>query len=672
MGQAGLLTADPFRWLEDAGSPATAGWLAGQRVRWAAESPQWTLTAAFTHRLDVFTAVDEFAAPQHRGDRVFHTLREGGRSTLRVTDDGGERVLLQAAGADVVEDWVPSPAGTRVAVQRWSGGEALHLHVLDVAAGIDARPPLPLDRLASVVWVGEDRLYLTGPAPAGPDDGDAVLALPATSADPPVPVLDAVLGDTTTTELAGSPDGRWVVAVCTSGLSARGRSWLCDTRTGAWSRLPALDDGLATVHFGPSGRLSVLTDARAPRGEIRTIGPGDDTAAVLVAQDGHRTLAGFAVLDGDSPTLLAVWEQGGRSALTRHDARTGRWQADVPLPGPGLVTELTSGPTTAWLGYCDPLTPPTVLEYRPAPDRLTEWRAAARGTDPPLVLEWLAYPAADGVEIPLTVVRPADPAPGPLPTVLQAYGAFGHTDLGRYYAAALCWAAEGGVFAVAGVRGGGEYGEAWHEAGMREHKQRGIDDLLAGADFLVSAGRTAPDRLGLLGESAGGLLVAAALTQRPDVAAAVACIAPLTDMTRYERTGLGALWADEFGTAADPDERDWLLGYSPYQHVRPGTAYPATLFVVEADDEVVDPAHARKMCAALQDASASGAPVLLRVHAAGGHGQRVREQRLLRYGEVLGFLAARTGLSGPVGATSGGAAGPTRRARPPEGGAHPC
>jgi prolyl oligopeptidase len=656
--------ADPFRWLEDERSPATADWLDDQRQLRAAHSPQWTLTEPFTRWLDTFTSFDEFSTPQVRGARSFFTRRSGSAVTLYVDDGGDNHALLRAgpAAGDLIEDWLPSPGGIRVAVQRRSGN-LLRLHVLDVDNGAEARPPLLLDRLASVAWVSDDRLYLTGRHPAADEDaesGNVVLAVPAAGGEPAELVLDAVLGSTTETELTGSDDGRWVVAVCTSGLSARGQAWLCDTRQADWRRLPALDGGLSTVHFGPDGLLRVHTDARAPRGEIVAVRLGTgEIETTLVAEDDHRVLAGFCVLDGADPTMLVVWEDGGRSTLTRHHARTGHLQSEIPLPGPGLITELTSasGPSAAWLSYCDPLTPPGVLWYRPDTG-LAEWRATRPVTDPPLAVERLTYAAADGIPIPMTLVRPAGAAGGePLPTVLQAYGAFGHTELGQYYAAAVSWAAEGGAFAFAGVRGGGEFGEAWHQAGMRQHKQRGIDDLLAAADFLVGSGRTRPELLALMGESAGGLLVAAALTQRPDVAAAVACIAPLTDMVRYECTGLGELWVEEFGSADDPTELAWLLGYSPYHHVRAGTAYPATLFVVEADDERVDPAHARKMCAALQAATTADAPIVLRVHTAGGHGQRVREHRLLRYGEALGFLARHAGLSRPVRPVPGGAIG---------------
>ena len=492
--------ADPFHWLADEHSSATADWLDEQRELCAAQRPHWTLTEPFTRWLDVFTSFDEFSAPQARAARNFFTRRRGSALTLYVHDGGETRALLRAgpAAGDLIEDSLPSPGGIRIAVQRRSG-DLLRLHVLDVDSGAEARPPLLLDRLASVAWVSDDRLYLTGRHPDADEDaesGDVVLAVPAASGESAELVLDAVLGSTTETELTGSDDGRWVVAVCTSGLSARGQAWLCDTRQAGWRRLPALDGGLSTVHFGTDGLLRVHTDARAPRGEIVAVRLSTgEIETTLVPEDDHRVLAGFCVLDGSDPTMLLVWEDGGRSTLTRHHARTGQPQSEIPLPRPGLITELTSasGPSAAWLSYCDPLTPPAVLSYRPDTGGLAEWQPTRRVTDPPLTVERLTYAAPDGVPIPMTLVRPARPAVGePLPTVLQAYGAFGYTELGQYYAAAVSWAAQGGAFAFAGVRGGGEFGEAWHRAGMREHKQRGIDDLLAAADFLVGSGRTRP------------------------------------------------------------------------------------------------------------------------------------------------------------------------------------
>ena len=196
----------------------------------------------------------------------------------------------------------------------------------------------------------------------------------------------------------------------------------------------------------------------------------------------------------------------------------------------------------------------------------------------------------------------------------------------------------------ANLRGGSEEGEAWHRAGMREHKQNVFDDFAAAAEWLVGNGWCTRKSLGISGGSNGGLLVGAALTQRPDLYAAVVCSAPLLDMVRYEQFGLGRTWNDEYGTAADPTELGWLLGYSPYHRVVEGTDYPAVLFTVFDSDTRVDPLHARKLCAALQHATGSDAPVLLRRERDVGHGARSVSRTVELSVDTTTFLAARTGL----------------------------
>jgi prolyl oligopeptidase len=216
-----------------------------------------------------------------------------------------------------------------------------------------------------------------------------------------------------------------------------------------------------------------------------------------------------------------------------------------------------------------------------------------------------------------------------------------------YSASILAWVEAGGVYAIAGLRGGGEEGEDWHRAGMREHKQNVFDDFHAAAATLISGGWTTAGQLGISGGSNGGLLVGAAITQWPEQFAAAACSAPLLDMVRYERFGLGQTWNDEYGTAARADELAWLLGYSPYHHVRAGTRYPATLFTVFDNDTRVDPVHARKMCAAVQYATSArwpDRPVLLRREAEVGHGARGVSRTVALSADTLAFLAFHTGL----------------------------
>ena len=246
--------------------------------------------------------------------------------------------------------------------------------------------------------------------------------------------------------------------------------------------------------------------------------------------------------------------------------------------------------------------------------------------------------------------------------MLYGYGGFNVSLTPGYTAQALAWVAAGGVWAVANLRGGSEHGEEWHRAGMRERKQNVFDDFAAAGEHLVARGWTTSEQLAVMGGSNGGLLVGATLTQRPDLVAAVVCSAPLLDMVRYERFGLGRTWNDEYGTAEDPTELGWLLGYSPYHAVREGTAYPAVLFTTFESDTRVDPLHARKLAAALQHATSSAAPVVLRREVSVGHGARAVSRTVGLAADQLGFLAEHTGLAasseGHV-AASAGPAGPS-------------
>jgi prolyl oligopeptidase len=236
----------------------------------------------------------------------------------------------------------------------------------------------------------------------------------------------------------------------------------------------------------------------------------------------------------------------------------------------------------------------------------------------------------------------------PRPTILYGYGGFGISMQPGYAASVLAWVERGGVYAIASLRGGGDEGEQWHRTGMRADKQNVFDDFHAAAEWLIADGWTTREQLAISGGSNGGLLVGAALTQRPDLYAAVACSAPLLDMIRYERFGLGETWNDEYGTAADPEEFGWLLSYSPYHHVRDGVRYPPVLFTIFDSDTRVDPLHARKMCAALQHATSApwpDRPILLRRESDVGHSARSVSRSASLAADTLAFLGRYTGLS---------------------------
>jgi prolyl oligopeptidase len=275
---------------------------------------------------------------------------------------------------------------------------------------------------------------------------------------------------------------------------------------------------------------------------------------------------------------------------------------------------------------------------------------------PDVRTQQVEYTSADGTVVRMFVSARADAldADGrPLataPAVLYGYGGFGISMTPGYSAGLLAWVEAGGVYAIAGLRGGGEEGEEWHRAGMLGHKQHVFDDFHAAAEKLVADGWTTSDRLAISGGSNGGLLVGAAMTQRPELYAAVVCSAPLLDMVRYQLHGLGVSWTGEYGDASDPEQLSWLLAYSPYHRVVEGTAYPATLFTVFDSDSRVDPLHARKLCAALQHATTAdpdARPVLLRRESDVGHGARALSRSVELSADTLAFMARQTALEDP-------------------------
>ena len=404
----------------------------------------------------------------------------------------------------------------------------------------------------------------------------------------------------------------------------------------------------------------MFTDLGAPRGRIAVTDPADSRGPTpatwrdLIGEDPEAVLSGYAILDGaelDRPVLLAEWTRHAVSEITVHDLATGERVGQVPLPGLGTVggaSERPEGGHEAWFVYTDYTTSSVVLRFDARDASVSTWAAAPGSVEvPDVTARQVTYRSKDGTAVRMLVISSGDSPAGPRPTILYGYGGFDISLTPAYSPNILAWVSAGGVYAVAGLRGGNEEGEEWHRAGMLDRKQNVFDDFHAAAEALIRDGWTTPEQLAISGGSNGGLLVGAALTQRPDLYAAVICSAPLLDMVRYERFGLGQTWNVEFGTASDAEQLGWLLGYSPYHHVTDGTAYPAVLFTVFTNDTRVDPVHAYKMCAALQHATSSGqrGPVLLRAEAQVGHGARAVSRTAELAGDTLSFVARHTGLS---------------------------
>ncbi|WP_116203145.1 prolyl oligopeptidase family serine peptidase [Amycolatopsis circi] len=628
----GYLVPDPYRWLEDAAGAQTRRWQSAEDDRWRAHAAALPGRERLHRDVRRLSAIGVVTAPLWRGDRQFFLRQEPGQEhpVLYVSEsDGAQRALvdpmaLDSDGLVTLDAWHPSHDGTRLAFQLSCGGtENSVLHVLDVGSGEPLDGPIHGCRYTPVAWLpGADSFcYVRERRVWRHRIGS------------PVERDVAVSGRTGSLGLEIDRDGRCLVLAEGTGL------WLVDPDTGAER----------TVHEEPDGRaaalphkdlLYLLTDKGAPRGRVCVADVSTPSQwRELIPEDPAAVISDMAVLD-DFLVVSRIRHAIGEMSL--HDLRTGDRVADVPLPGAGSLGSVSTRGNEAWFSYTDSVTPGAVYRYD-AETRQTKLWAGTPGMKVPDVLSrQLTATSSDGT--PIRVVVLAKPGTGPRPTILYGYGGFGVPLTPSYSSYILAWVEAGGVFASAQVRGGGEEGEEWHRDGMLDRKQNAFDDFVSAAEHLIAEGWTTPAHLGICGESNGGLLVAGALTQRPELFAAAVCSAPVLDMVRYERFGLGPQWREEYGSAADPEQLAWLLGYSPYHRVEGGVAYPAVLFTTFGGDTRVDPMHARKMCAALQWATTSGRPVLLRHEPDAGHGASSASRAMRLAGDLLAFLAEHTGL----------------------------
>jgi prolyl oligopeptidase len=700
----GHQVADPYRWLEDEGSAETREWLGAQETLWSGYQEGLPRREEFAARVRALLRVGSVGLPAWRGTTRFYTRRDPDQEhAVLYADDGPgqgdsgegglgrggtERVLIDPVAVDpggrtTLDAWQPDKEGRLLAYQLSRGGdEESLLRVLDVATGAEVDGPIDRCRYSGVAWLpGGKAFYYTRRLPP-----DAVPAGEAqyhrrvylhTVGTPPetdTEVFGAGHDKTSYFGVSVSLDGRWLIVSASIGTAPREDIWIADLSTGdpaAPLLVPLMVglDAMASPRVGRDGKLYVFTDLDAPRGRICVADPAEPGPGGwrdLVGEDPSAVLRSYAILDGDEldrPVLVVSRTRHAVSEVSVHDLATGELLSALDLPGIGTVGgigERPEGGHEAWFGYTDYTTPPVVLRYDAAAGALSTW-AASPGTaerPPAVTASQVTYHSKDGTAVRMVIISPAGEVRGDSPggrppegssgersCILYGYGGFDISQTPGYSANILAWVEAGGVYAVAGLRGGSEEGEEWHRAGMLDRKQNVFDDFHAAAEYLIAKGITSRPRLAVWGGSNGGLLVGAAVTQRPDLFSAAVCSAPLLDMVRYERFKIGETWNVEYGSAAKPEELGWLLGYSPYHRVRDGEAYPAVLVTVFSNDTRVDPLHGYKMAAALQHATASGRPVLLRAEGQVGHGQRAVSLTATLAGDCLAFVARETGLT---------------------------
>ncbi len=656
----GTAVPDPYQWLEQGEDPETLAWVARQTERTDAILAARPETAALRARWLAEASVSGVRGLRRAGRYLFYERRAPGASqpTLyrRGVFDGLEEVAVdpaQQGGSELASlDWYqPSLDGRWLAYGlSTEGDEWSTLYARDLDASVDLDVAIPRARGSSVAWEPDGSgFYYTrypepGTMPPGEEFYNVRLFFHSMAGPGPDPeVFGSAIGRDDFPEVMLSDEGRYLLVSVHHGWHSA-ELWFADRERGTpLTRLAAEKDthyaGLLAGHA-----YYVLTTLRAPRGRIMRV-PLDTTvtwsdARQVVPERPDATLLDFAVSRG---VLWLHYLVDAHSELVRWDLAAGEGQP-VALPGLGTVSGVEASPTDerVYFVFESFVVKPgvyTVANGRAVPLVVPEQHGAAARVRQ----EWAT--SADGTRLPLFVIEPPGGLAAAGPTVLTGYGGFNAATTPAYSPDAAVWVSAGGRWASAVLRGGSEYGEAWHRAGMREHKQNVFDDFFAAAERLIEAGFTNSVHLGITGRSNGGLLMGAALTQRPELFQAVVVGVPLLDMLRYHHFLIARIWASEYGSADKPAEFAYLHRYSPYHRIKPGTAYPATFLWAAHKDSRVDPAHARKMTARLQAAQGGLAPVLYREEGQVGHGMgKPLSWQAASQGDQLGFLAWRLGL----------------------------
>jgi prolyl oligopeptidase len=669
----GHAVADPYRWLEDAGDPGTKAWLDDQESAWEAYLARPEAAARRAgFRADLDRVVPgRVSPPAFRGDRAVFTRRlpSMDHAQLIVRDgDGTERVVLDPAtlstdGTITLEGVTVSNEGNRIAVVLGDAGrEEVVLQILDADSGDWIERDVLLGRGGDARWLpGGDELITVKVIPGTPDDERQFHRRVYRHRVGTSPDVDDVMlfgegrDKSTYYDVEVDQTGRWLLVGCYVGTARRNDLYLCDLDATTLDFVAVLEGVDAEVNGevdAAAGRLVLFTDLDAPRGRLVTApldDPGPERWRTLVAEREDAVLLTSLLTESH---LVARWERDAISRLTVHDLTTGAEQSTITLPGLGsadMVSRWDRRGDEVWIGYTDEVTPYRVLHHDIERAETAVWADAPGATPPQDVIAALVFvTSADGTRVPMRVLSPANaPRDGTGAALLTGYGGFQISETPVYTSFARLWVEAGGVFATACLRGGGEYGQAWHRDGMRANKHHVYEDFEACADWLVDTGLAARDRLAIEGGSNGGLLMGAALTRRPDAYRAVVCVNGLLDMIRYELVGLGITWNDEYGSVEKADELEWLLSYSPYHHVEAATRYPAVLVIASDEDTRVDPMHSRKMVAALQAATTARPderPVLLRRESKVGHGARAISRALDELADELAFLADQVAL----------------------------
>ncbi len=681
--------ADPYRWLEDPDSAETAAWVAAQNAASRQHLDALASRPWFHDTMSAIVAMPRAGTPARIGDRYVVSRNDGSQQqdqffvadSLEELQAGGRLLLdpntFSEDGTASLAWYDESRDGSLLAYQVSEGGsDWTTIRVRDVATGEDRPDVLTKVKFSEATWLPDGSfLYLQFPT-EGEGRGTEAASLPAAQ------LRRHVLGNPQEQDVLVwqepdrprvipepelSHDGRWLVLHLAEGTSEKNRLWVYpvsteDGVTGIGEPVRLVDEDRAAFAFVRSDgdRLFVHTDHEAPLGRV--------VALQMPPTPATGAVADLQLLDvvPERDSALSAVTAAGEELVTVHLVDAQPLVSRFALDGSELGTvDVTGGAVVALHGKAG--RDEVLIGLTSVTSRVTPYRlelpagdvavidglppAAPHGApawEPPKVsVERRRARSKDGTEVPYFLVRRTDVALDvPQPTLLYGYGGFNIPVLADFRATFAGWLSAGGVLAIANLRGGSEYGAAWHDAGRLEHKQNVFDDFAAVGDHLVAEGVTTHGQLALHGGSNGGLLVGATMLQRPDLAAVALPAVGVLDMLRFHLFTIGGAWVSDYGSPEDPDMFEVLLSYSPLHNVREGVSYPATLVLTGDHDDRVVPAHSFKFTAALQRAQAGDAPVLARIETSTGHGMgKPASVVAAECADLLAFAAEHTGLT---------------------------
>jgi len=663
----GTPVADPYRWLENdvRNDPQVRAWVDAQNGVTNAFLARLPGRAALEKRITELYDYERFAAPEKKGGHYFYTHNTGlqNQAVLFVRDsaDGAGRVLIDPNpwskdGATALAEWEPNEQGTKLLYAIQDGGTDWRtLKVRNVTTGKDLADEVKWVKFSNLSWAkdGSGFYYSRFPAPKSDATyqslnehqniyfhklGTKQAADRLVFSTPKRPDLN--------NSGQVSDDGRWLIVYSSSGTDSRFEINLVDLKNPkAKPRvlIPGFDNNWG--YIGNRGStFYFVTDKGAPRQKIVSlnVAAAKPVPRTIVAEDA-ATLDSVSLVGGK---LIANYLADAKTEVRVHTL-TGALVRKVELPGIGTAAGFNGrfeDPET-FFAFTSFNRPTTVYRYDAATGQASVWAAPKLKFNPDdYAVEQRFYASKDGTRVPMFVIRKKT-VTGPAPTLLYGYGGFDISLTPAFSATRLAWLEKGGVYAVANLRGGGEYGKSWHDAGRLTHKQNVFDDFIAAGEYLKGQGITAPHGLAINGGSNGGLLIGAVVNQRPDLFDAASPAVGVMDMLRFDRFTAGRYWVDDYGYPKKEADFKTLLAYSPYHNLKPGVHYPPLLATTADTDDRVVPGHSFKYISELQAADPNGAPHLIRIETRAGHGSGKPTAKIIEEAaDVYAFLAYFTGL----------------------------